>query len=64
MISVECCGKPLVVHGHGGDWGDWRCQKCRRAYCQDCGGPIDMNTMQCIAYEDAREKENQSEPGG
>lgn len=34
-----------------GNWGDWKCPNCSTPYCQDCGAPINRDTMQCTAYE-------------
>lgn len=37
---------------HKGDWGDWYCPKCGRAYCQDCGDELDYND-ECPRYQEA-----------
>lgn len=46
------CGAELPsLFGRPVDWGDWCCLRCGQAYCQDCGSHINMETMQCEAYE-------------
>ena len=49
---TECsCGTKLRLFGVGQNWGDFKCPSCGTAYCQDCGEQLNMNTMQCLAYE-------------
>lgn len=45
------CKTPLPSPPPSGasDWGDWKCEKCGVAYCQDCGSQLDYND-ECIAY--------------
>lgn len=39
-----------------GNWGDWRCDKCGQAYCQDCKAPLHMDTLTCSAYEESNDE--------
>lgn len=55
------CGTELKIFGVGGNWGDWKCMRCGTAYCQDCGSQINMWTMQCIAYEEAKDQAAEGE---
>lgn len=51
--TCECgCALPKNVPGN---WGEWRCDKCNTAYCQDCGAVMWFNT--CSAYEEEKEQE-------
>lgn len=58
------CRKPMPCRASEtmGNWGDWRCS-CGAATCQDCGSPINMITMQCIAYEEQQDEEGQEAAG-
>jgi hypothetical protein len=53
------CGHELEpVESVGANWGDWKCRKCYfRAYCQDCGSPIDGNE-ECSAYREAQDEDS------
>lgn len=52
-------GRPMPrwPGAHAGNWGDWRCAcAASRAYCQECGAPINENTSECMAYEATKER--------